>query len=168
MNTDKSDKLVKKWKNSTNPLNRICITAKRKFNSSVEKVFPLLCPTTEYDWLPGWNGQLLHSRSGYAEYNCIFKSNYFGPEEIFVCTRFERNKAVDYSRTSENLCAKLDISLIDNCDGTLTGLWVVTASALNESGNKLIQHPQEAQAHLNAAIDALEYYVNTGEMVSVG
>jgi len=37
-----------------------------------EKVFPLLCPVRERDWLPGWNYQLVYSDSGVAELGCIF------------------------------------------------------------------------------------------------
>ncbi len=37
-----------------------------------EKVFPLLCPVREADWLPGWQYQLIYSESGYAELGCVF------------------------------------------------------------------------------------------------
>jgi hypothetical protein len=37
-----------------------------------EKVFPLLCPVREADWLPGWNYRLVHSDSGVAELGCVF------------------------------------------------------------------------------------------------
>lgn len=74
MNTEKSDKFVKEWTKRTNPLSRANITCQKTFRTSPEKLFPLLCPTTEYDWIPNWNGELLHSKSGLAEYNAIFKT----------------------------------------------------------------------------------------------
>src|SRR5579859_4463399 len=37
-----------------------------------EKVFPLLCPVREADWLPGWEYRLVHSNSGVAELGCVF------------------------------------------------------------------------------------------------
>jgi len=37
-----------------------------------EKVFPLLCPVREADWLPGWNYRLIYSNSGVAELGCVF------------------------------------------------------------------------------------------------
>lgn len=37
-----------------------------------EKVFPLLCPVREADWLPGWQYRLVYSDSGVAELGCIF------------------------------------------------------------------------------------------------
>jgi hypothetical protein len=37
-----------------------------------EKVFPLLCPVREADWLPGWRFRLIYSDSGIAEPGCVF------------------------------------------------------------------------------------------------
>jgi hypothetical protein len=37
-----------------------------------EKVFPLLCPVREADWIPGWRYKLIYSDSGVAELGCIF------------------------------------------------------------------------------------------------
>ena len=40
--------------------------------ASAEKVFPLLCPVREGDWLPGWQYRLIYSVSGVAELGCVF------------------------------------------------------------------------------------------------
>ena len=37
-----------------------------------EKVFFLLCPVRESDWLPGWQCDLIYSDSGIAELGCVF------------------------------------------------------------------------------------------------
>lgn len=37
-----------------------------------EKIFPLLCPVHEGDWLPGWEYRLIYSGSGIAELGCVF------------------------------------------------------------------------------------------------
>lgn len=37
-----------------------------------EKVFPLICPVREADWLPGWQYNLIYSASGIAELGCVF------------------------------------------------------------------------------------------------
>ena len=39
-----------------------------------EKVFPLLCPVREGDWLPGWQCRLIYSDSGVAELGCVFST----------------------------------------------------------------------------------------------
>lgn len=37
-----------------------------------DKVFPLLCPVREADYLPGWQYRLVYSDSGIAELGCVF------------------------------------------------------------------------------------------------
>jgi hypothetical protein len=37
-----------------------------------ERVFPLLCPVREQDWLPDWQYRLVYSDSGVAELGCVF------------------------------------------------------------------------------------------------
>ena len=163
MNTARSDEFVREWTSKANPLKRASVTLQRTFETSPEKLFRLLCPTTELDWIPKWHCELLHSSSGYAEYNAVFRTNFFGFEETWICTRYEPNKAIEYSRTADDICLKLDISLTDNCDGTVTGRWVNTASALTERGNTLLAEWESAwQRH--EGLDVLEHYVKTGEM----
>jgi hypothetical protein len=40
--------------------------------ASPEKVFPLLCPAREAEWVPGWEYRLIFSDSGVVELGCIF------------------------------------------------------------------------------------------------
>lgn len=39
-------------------------------------VFPLLCPVREYEWIPGWSCDLVHTRSGVIEPGCIFRTHF--------------------------------------------------------------------------------------------
>ncbi len=166
MNTQRSDQLVEKWFNKDNRLRRNGISFEKTFQTSPEKLFPLLCPTTEYDWLPGWASELLHSKSGYTEQNAVFRTNFFGPEEIWVCTHFEPNKSIEYTRFSQDITATMAISLTDNYDGTVTGRWVITASALNENGNAIVNSFQASGRHMEEILSSLDYYVTHGQMVS--
>ena len=37
-----------------------------------ERVFPLLCPVREAEWVPGWRYGMVFSQSGVAELGCVF------------------------------------------------------------------------------------------------
>jgi hypothetical protein len=37
-----------------------------------DRVFPLLCPVREYEWIEGWSCQLVHTSSGLVEEGCVF------------------------------------------------------------------------------------------------
>lgn len=43
-----------------------------KLESSPERIFPLLCPILEYEWLNNWKCTMVYSESGVAENDCIF------------------------------------------------------------------------------------------------
>ena len=166
MDTERSDKFIAEWKNRVNPLQRASTAFQRTFKTSPESLFPLLCPTTEYDWVPNWSCDLLHSNSGRAEYNCVFRTRFLGPEELWICTRYEPNRAIDYARSSSDVTSKLEIRLTDNCDGTVTVTWVMTMSALNENGNAVVAQKEAARERIEMALTALEHYVNNGVMIS--
>jgi len=166
MNTEKSDQFIQTWLGTDHSLKRASFVTEKRFNAPPEVVFPLLCPTTELDWIPNWTCDLLHSNSGRAEYNAIFRTRFFGPEEIWVCTRYEVNRAIDYSRTSADVAAVMAISLADHCDGTTTGQWVVTISALGEKGNAAVSQIELGRQHLSQVLDGLEHYIDTGQMIS--
>ena len=109
--------------------------------------------------------ELLHSSSGYAEYNAVFRTDVFGPQETWVCTRYEPCQAVDYTSVGNDSCGKLDISVTDNGDGTVTGAWTVTRSALTDKATLTPADARQAEAQLETILDWLEHYVSTGEIV---
>lgn len=45
-------------------------------DATPERVFPLLCPVREYDWIEGWACQLVHTESGVVEEGCIFVTDH--------------------------------------------------------------------------------------------
>jgi len=50
----------------------------QQFQAPPGKVFPLLCPLREYEWIEGWQCEMLHSDSGIAEKNCVFRTRFPG------------------------------------------------------------------------------------------
>lgn len=55
-----------------------------------EKVFPLLCPVREAEWVPGWQYRLIYSQSGVAELGCVFTTpNEYGSETVWVVTEYD-------------------------------------------------------------------------------
>jgi hypothetical protein len=61
-------------------------------NGSPDTVLPLLCPTRENDWLPGWEAHctLVQTASGYAETGCVFTTSWPGtPETTWTLTRHD-------------------------------------------------------------------------------
>jgi hypothetical protein len=63
-----------------------------------EKVFPLLCPVREAEWVPDWQYRLIYSESGIAENGCIFTTpnlpasgpqGQVAPETSWIVTEYD-------------------------------------------------------------------------------
>ena len=106
------------------------------------RVFPLLCPVREHDWIPGWSARTIYSESGVAENNGVFLAQLPDRSEaLFIVTRHDAQAgAVEYVvlRGGTHV-EKLDLALTDNGDGSTTVSWTRTYTGLNEAGNAQIQ-----------------------------
>jgi len=54
-----------------------------------DKVFPLLCPIREAEWVNGWHPRMVITDSGLAELDCIWISAAGPQEAIWMITRYE-------------------------------------------------------------------------------
>jgi hypothetical protein len=73
-------------------------------NAQVGEVFPLLCPTLEYDWLNGWKCIMYYSNTGIAEKNCIFSFS----------TGFPLYKRLFYNVTEYNVDERIVFNVFVN------------------------------------------------------
>ncbi len=147
---------------------RCLLSASQLLVGSPEKVFPLLCPIREYDWIEGWKCDLVFSQSGFAELDCIFATNFPGDEkDVWVVDQYQPNQAIQFIRVAENRVIRYRISLTDNMNGQTTAVWEQTVTALTEAGNGFVESLSNLEFGLK--IKSLElminYYLETGEML---
>ena len=89
------------------------------------RVFPLLCPVREADWIQGWDPLQVVSASGVAERDCVFVTG-AGPEDaIWYITRHEAATGfVEMLKIAPGSTAcRLSIQLqatVDGCDAIVT------------------------------------------------
>lgn len=102
-------------------------------------IFPLLCPTREYDWIPGWECDLLFTQSGYAEYGAVFKTRDPMGKKVWICDTFEPDTRIGYVNQCESLLTRLLITLERERSGTLV-TFTFAFMALNENGNRFVEH----------------------------
>ena len=57
---------------------RVEAAVTRKIMASPHQIFPLACPVQELRWIPQWDFQLIYSKSGVNETNCIFNEEKSG------------------------------------------------------------------------------------------
>jgi hypothetical protein len=134
------------------------------------KVFPLLCPVREYDWIDGWTCNLIYSDTGVAENNCVFTTDFpRGVEETWVVSRYEPELHVIQFVivTPGAYVMKLDISLKESGDNSTSVLFATTFTGLTPEGNAFIEKYCEETnpARMDLLFKILDHYCATGKML---
>lgn len=133
--------------------------------STPDRVFPLLCPVREYEWIETWNCEMIHSNSGYAELDCVFKTNHGDVEELWTVSRYEPNEIIEFVVSSKFRVMRYRFTLIPEKD---TGTRVEieqTATALSLEGEKHVEDPH-FELHMKTMEVMLNHFLETGKMVS--
>lgn len=112
----------------------------QKIQARPEKVFALLCPVRETEWVEGWDPMVVYSRSGLAEPECVFLTGDGEPDSVWVITRrdWEQYALEIIKVTPWTTVAKITISLTaNNAEGTDAEV-TYSYTALNEAGKEFV------------------------------
>ncbi len=133
-----------------------------------DKVFPLLCPTREYDWIEPWTCRMVRSDSGFAEQDCIFVTDFPNEgEDVWVVSVYRPNEEIQFVRFNGRRVIRYTITLTDNGDGTTTAEWKQALTGLNDEGNRLVEGMTDEayQQRIQGLERRLNHYLATGEML---
>lgn len=133
-----------------------------------ERVFPLLCPVREADWLAGWKYRLVHSQSGIAERGCVFTTpGENGTETVWLCTEYLPEQfAVSYAWVRPgHMTALLTIRLQPFEDEKTRARIRYAYTALSEAGQKELQTMDRAwfEQKMKFWEGAINHYLRTGK-----
>jgi len=107
-----------------------------------EKVFPLLCPVREKDWLDGWDYKMVHSKSGLIEQDCVFTTPHHGKADtVWQVTQYNPELfEIEFLRVTPNEnVVIINIKLTaKNSDQTNTHI-SYQYTALNDQQNEFIK-----------------------------
>jgi hypothetical protein len=149
---------------------RLVVCCNQQLNFKPEKVFPLLCPQREYEWIESWKGKIIYSESGFAELDCVFSTGLPGDSrEIWITDRYVEFKRIQFIRFSPSRVIRYNITLTDNKDGTTTARWEQIITSLNNEGNAFIENFSNAgyEKLIKALEKMLNHYLATGEMLKM-
>lgn len=149
---------------------RHIVSANQHLMAKLSVVFPLLCPKREYDWIPGWACNIVFSKSGFAELDCIFTTNFQTDGfETWVTDKYIPNKEIQFIRVSEERVIRYSIQLTEKVDGTTQASWEQTITALNEKGNLYIDNFDDNAFPLKIKHleKLLNHFLETGQMMNV-
>ena len=100
-------------------------TFTQKLAAPPDRVFPLLCPVREADWLEDWDPLAVFSDSGVAEPDCVFMTKAAPHPAVWFVTRHERERGfVEMLKISPEVTAcRLSIQLAaagEGCEALIT------------------------------------------------
>ena len=137
-----------------------------------EKVFPLLCPVREYDWVEPWKCEMVYTDSGFAEDHCVFRTNFEDHgEAIWMVSRHEPETGIiQFVITCPAThVEKLDIAVEPTDSASSRIRWDRTYTALNERGNAFIRELTGPgyDDEIRGLEAMLNHFCRTGEMLPV-
>jgi len=147
---------------------KITLGFKQINNAHPERVFPLLCPVREKDWLDGWNYQMIYSKSGVAEDGCVFSTPYHGDKEtIWIVTKYDPvNFKIALVRvTPGESVVRISINL-EGTDRTTTHAFIkYEYTSLSAEQTHYLENGLESdfQASMQWWEKAINYYLETGK-----
>lgn len=74
--------------------------------ATIDEVFPLLCPKREEEWIPGWECNVISSRSGFNEKGAIFQTKKaFGTELVWYTVDYDlANRRIEFVNFAHGIC----------------------------------------------------------------
>ena len=142
----------------------------QSLSASPEKVFPLLCPVREIEWVPDWNPELVISSSGVAEEGCVFVTPGTPENAIWVITHYDpETYSIEMVKITPNhTVGKLEISLSDDGAGGTRAKVAYEFTALNSEGEAFLDEFTEEwyQDFMKNWERALNHYLSTGQKVA--
>jgi hypothetical protein len=99
---------------------RVTRTFTQHLVAEPSRVFPLLCPVREADWLEGWDPLLIVSESGIAEPDCVFVTPAKPHDAVWFILQHEPERGfVEILKITPDVTAcRLSIQLASSSAGT--------------------------------------------------
>jgi hypothetical protein len=139
-------------------------------SAATDRVFPLLCPVREAEWVPGWEYRLIYSQSGVAELGCVFTTpNEKDPETVWLVTEYDPSSfRIAFAWVWPGLVAtQLRISLHQKAQDLTEANIQYTYTGLSEEGNREVERYDQAwfRNKMQSWEKAINHYLTTGRLI---
>jgi hypothetical protein len=137
-------------------------------NAPPERVFPLLCPVREREWVPGWNATVIHSASGFAEPGCVFVTDVPGRgRATWIVTSHEPPRHVAFAVFHGDYVERLEVDVARGESGSSVR-WSRSYTALSPAGDAQLASAcgPELDARMQRLMRALDHFCRTGTQLA--
>jgi hypothetical protein len=117
-----------------------------ELNAGAGRIFPLLCPVREYEWIPSWRCEMLYSDSGLAEKDAIFRRpESFGRRAVWCCVVYEPPRLIEYLVVlGLGMVTRLTIRLEELPGGSTRVAWTMLFTLSGRSRRRAARHCSQA------------------------
>ncbi len=148
--------------------NRVTRTYTQDLVADPARIFPLLCPVREADWIEGWNPLLVLSETGLAEPDCVFLTTAIPHNAIWYITRHEAEAGrVEMLKITPGVTAcKLQIQLRPRAGGSLAEI-TYSHTSLGPEGDAFIESFTEEhyRQFMRDWESRINHYLSTGKLL---
>lgn len=135
-----------------------------------DKVFPLLCPVREAEWVPEWQYRLIYSQSGFAEEGCVFTTpNEDGSETTWLVTEYDASAfTIAFAWVNAgSVAAQIRIHLEPKSAQETTAHICYAYTGLSERGNREVERYERAwfESKMQSWETAINHYLRTGRKI---
>ena len=135
-----------------------------------DKVFPLLCPVRESEWLPHFKAKVIYSSTGISEDGAIFQTTHGDGEPItWIITRYKPNSLIEMIYIIPNiLIVRINIQLVNHDKEHTETAIRYTYTGLSERGNAEVEKFTEERFNHQMEYweKAINFYLIHGKMIS--
>jgi hypothetical protein len=135
-----------------------------------EKLFPLLCPVREKDWIDGWEYEMIYSITGFAEEGCVFSTPADNNQKTYwyINKYDKRNFFIEFVRiTANEMVVKISIEVQSESPNKSYSKIQYEYTPLSETAEKWVE--TELEHSFNDSMRywelAINHYLETGEML---
>jgi hypothetical protein len=148
---------------------RVARSFTQHMNATADRVFPLLCPVKEAEWIEGWDPAVVVTASGVAELDCVFVTGTGEDAATWSVVRYEpADRIIEFVRFGPgSVLARITIQVravdADCCASDIR----YQLTALPPGGAAIVD--AFSQEHFDAFMQMwqrrLEHYLRTGTML---
>ncbi|NHJ19659.1 MAG: hypothetical protein EAX91_01860 [Candidatus Lokiarchaeota archaeon] len=134
-----------------------------------EKVFPLLCPVRESEWLPHFKAEIVYSSTGISEDGAIFQTFHGDVSITWIITKYNPNSLIEMIYVIPSIMVvSINIQLVNHDNKHTKTTIRYTKTGLTERGNAEVEKFTEESFNqqMKHWEKAINYYLINGTIIS--
>lgn len=154
------------------PPNRVSQSYTQSICSPPDKVFPLLCPVREKEWVNGWDPKVVVTESGLAEPGCIFVTPGLPQDAVWIMNRFDPTEHVlQITKIIPGVVVgTIDVQLRADGEENSQAEITYTYTAISDYGDRMLDEftPEHFRAFMETWENELNHFLTTGTRLDLG